>query len=296
MEDCLLEFTDYLSNEREMAKNSTLAYGRDLNDFLVFIKEKEIISPQEVTNTEIISYLFFLKNEGRSTATVNRKLASLRTFFCFLSTHKGMAHDPTNGIKTPKVERKEMEYLSLEEVEQLLSNPNDSVKGIRDKALLEMLYASGMRVSEAVGTDLSSVNLRIGFIMIDEDVGKARIVPLGRPARAALEKYIYEARPAFLCGEKSEEEALFLNYLGARLSRQGIWKIIRENAKEAGIKNKITPKMLRNSFAIHMIQNGADIKTLQELLGHEDVTATQVYLNYSKNRIKDVYDNAHPRA
>lgn len=296
MEGYLSEFKGYLTDKRSMAENSILAYGRDVKDFCIFLKEKEIAGPQETTNTEIISYLFSLKSQGKSAATVNRKLASLRIFFNYLISCKKMPHDPTEGIKSPKIERKEMEYLTLNEIEQLLGNPGDSLKGLRDKALLEVLYASGMRVSEAAGVNLSDVNLRIGFIMIDEAIGKPRVIPLGRPARAALEEYIYDGRPKILRNKDTEYEALFLNYAGVRLTRQGIWKIIKENAKEAGVRSKITPQALRNSFAIHMIQNGADIKTLQELLGHEDVTATQVYLSFSKNRIKDVYDNAHPRA
>lgn len=279
-----------------MAENSTLAYGRDVSEFFRFIEGKEVTSPYDVTNTEVISYLFMLKNQGKSAATVNRKLASLRVFYNYLIAYKGMSQNPTEGIKSPKIERKMIEFMSVDEIEKLLENPGRSHKGLRDKALLETLYASGMRVSEAAGANLSDVNMRIGFIMVNQDVGKARVIPLGRPARVALEEYIYEVRSKLFRGEERECEALFLNYAGERLTRQGIWKIIRENAKGANIQMEITPQTIRNSFAIHMIQNGADIKTLQELLGHEDMTATQVYLSFSKNRIKDVYDHAHPRA
>lgn len=296
MESNLTDFKVYLKEKRELAENSVLAYGSDVNDFQVFLIEKDITDPMEISNTDVISYLFSLRNQGRSTATVNRKLASLRIFFNYLISCKKVSNNPTDGIKSPKAERKEMEFLTVEETEKLLTNPDGSLKGKRDRALLEVLYASGMRVSEAAGVNLSDVNLRIGFIMIDEKIGKARVIPLGRPARAALEDYIYGGREMFLGDKESGCEALFLNYAGGRLTRQGIWKVIKENAKAAGIKMKITPQTLRNSFAIHMIQNGADIKTLQELLGHEDVTATQVYLSFSKNRIKDVYDSAHPRA
>ncbi|GAB1476730.1 site-specific tyrosine recombinase XerD [Bacillota bacterium] len=296
MLECLADFKCYLTEKKAMADNSTLAYGRDINEFCRFLKEKGISSPYDVTNTDIISFLFMLKNSGKSSATVNRKLASLRIFFNYLKSFKGMSQNPTEGIKSPKIERKKIEFMTVEEISRLLDNPDRSHKGLRDKALLETLYASGMRVSEAAGSNLSDVNMRIGFIMVNEDVGKARVIPLGRPARMALEEYIYEARPKLFHGKESECQALFLNYTGERLTRQGIWKIIRENAGEANIQMEITPQTIRNSFAIHMIQNGADIKTLQELLGHEDVTATQVYLSFSKNRIKDVYDSAHPRA
>ncbi len=294
MEAYLSEYREYLTQKRTMAENSLLAYGRDVHDFSVFLQEKGITDPRHVTKTEVISYLLALKNQGKSAATVNRKLASLRGFFQFMQSDNGLLQNPTEGLRSPKIERKKLEYLSVNQVEQLLGKPDESLKGKRDKALLEMLYASGMRVSEAAGLDLSGVNLRMGFIVIDGTCGKARVIPLGRPARAALEVYIYESRPMLVRG--SETQALFLNYNGERLTRQGIWKIIRESAKAAGIPMKITPQTLRNSFAVHMIQNGADLRTLQELLGHEDLTATQIYLTFSKNRIKDVYDNTHPRA
>ncbi len=296
MESCLAEFRGYLAEKKSLAKNSLLAYGRDVQDFHVFLQEKDITNVRDVTKTEIVSYLLSLKNQGKSSATINRKLASLRAFFQYLKSDKGFSQDPTEGIRSPKIERRKLEYLTVEEVEKLLTIPDDSVKGRRDKALLEVLYASGMRVSEIAGADLSNINLRIGFIMIEEDFGKARVIPLGRPARAALESYIYESRPSLLRNKEHETQALFLNYNGERLTRQGIWKIIKENAKAANIDMKITPQTLRNSFAVHMMQNGADLKTLQELLGHEDLTATQIYLSFSKNRIKDVYDNTHPRA
>lgn len=296
MESCLAEFRGYLAEKKSLAKNSLLAYGRDVQDFHVFLQEKDITNVRDVTKTEIVSYLLSLKNQGKSSATINRKLASLRAFFQYLKSDKGFSQDPTEGIRSPKIERRKLEYLTVEEVEKLLTTPDDSVKGWRDKALLEVLYASGMRVSEIAGADLSNINLRIGFIMIEEDFGKARVIPLGRPARAALESYIYESRPSLLRNKEHETQALFLNYNGERLTRQGIWKIIKENAKAANIDMKITPQTLRNSFAVHMMQNGADLKTLQELLGHEDLTATQIYLSFSKNRIKDVYDNTHPRA
>lgn len=296
MDGCILEFKEYLSEERGMALNSSLAYGRDLNDFNKFLAEKNIEGPKGVTNTEIISYLFMLKNQGKSAATVNRKLASLRTFFNFMIKCRGMENNPTDGIRPPKIAQKELEFLTVEEIDKLLASPDDSVKGRRDKALLEMLYASGIRVSEAAGMNISDINLHMGLITVDEELGKPRAIPLGRPAREALEKYINEARQALLRNKENDCQPLFLNYAGERLTRQGIWKIINENAKAANIEAKITPKTLRNSFAVHMVQNGADIKTLQLLLGHEDVVATQVYLNYSKNRIKDVYDNSHPRA
>ena len=216
-------------------------------------------------------------------------------FYKYLLEQKIISENPVSGIKSLKIEKKGIEYLTIEEIDRLLSLPDDSVKGKRDKAILEVLYATGIRVSELVEVKLSDVNIRMGFISCMGIHSKARVIPLGRPARAALEEYIYDIRKVLVRGN-TEEKALFVNYHGQQLTRQGLWKIIREYAKKANIENRITPQTLRNSFAVHMVQNGADLKSLQELLGHEDISAMQIYLSETKNRIKDVYDKTHPRA
>lgn len=296
MKRYLFHFTEYLKQEKRMSDNSLLAYGRDLSDFSRFVRDKGIGEIQAISNTEVVAYLLELKKDGKSAATVNRRLASLRSFFEFLTEKGHLSRNPAAGIKSPRIQRKEIEYLTVPEIEKILALPDHSVKGIRDRALLELLYASGMRVSEIAGADLPDLNLRIGFIISGGEHGKARIIPLGRPARAALEAYCYEARPKLVREKQEEQQALFVNYSGQRLTRQGIWKLIKEYAKQAGLAEKLTPQTLRNSFAVHMIQNGADLKSLQELLGHEDLAATQIYLGVTKNRIKDVYDKTHPRA
>ena len=232
---------------------------------------------------------------GKSAATVNRKLASIRAFFGFLMLERLIQENPTQGIKTPKIEKKELEYLTLEEIDILLESPDDSDKGRRDRAILEVLYATGIKVSELIEANIDDINFRMGFITCAADTSKARIVPLGRPARAALEDYVYEVRDAML-KDNRDEKALFVNFYGKRITRQGLWKILKECGEKTSIQSKITPKILRNSFAVHMLQNGADLKSLQELMGHEDIAATQIYLTATKNRIKDVYDNTHPRA
>ena len=180
-------------------------------------------------------------------------------------------------------------------MDRLLTLPDKSVRGIRDRAILELLYATGIRVMELAEANTEDINLRMGFITCAGEQSKARLIPIGRPARAALEEYIYEARPQLL-REDEEEKALFVNYYGQRMTRQGLWKILKEYGKQADLEHKLTPNIIRNSFAVHMIQNGADLKSLQELLGHEDISATQIYLTVTKNRIKDVYDKTHPRA
>ena len=289
------DFIEYLQKERKMSKNTLEAYMRDVQEFIAFEGSRGMTDLTETSSTEIVAFLHSLKSSGKSAATVNRKLASLRAFFNFLINSDLMQSNPTVDIKSPKIERKELEYLTLEEVDRLLNTPDNSIRGIRDKAILEVLYATGIRVSELIDADLDDINIRMGFITCDGEQSKARIVPLGRPARAALETYIYEGRKAFV-KENTEEKALFVNYYGSRLTRQGLWKVLKEYGEKAGIEKKLTPNIMRNSFAVHMLQNGADLKSLQELMGHEDISATQAYLAVTKNRIKDVYDKTHPRA
>jgi integrase/recombinase XerD len=296
MDHNISDFINYLSAEKQMAQNTLEAYKRDIIEFAAIIKERQGIALSEASNTEVVAYLLKLKNDGKSAATVNRKVASLRAFYNFMTAEKIISGNPTANIKSPKIERKNIEYLTIEEIDELLAIPDHSVKGRRDKAILELLYATGIRVSEIVEMDLEDVNLRMGFVTCTGEHGKARIIPMGRPSRAAVEEYIYEVRPKLLKEDKTSEKALFVNYSGSRLTRQGLWKLLKEYAKIAGIENKLTPQTLRNSFAVHMIQNGADLKSLQELMGHEDISATQIYLSVSKNRIKEVYDKAHPRA
>jgi len=296
MKDYFRDFLEDLKVSKNMAENTVAAYGRDILEFAKFLKEKADVKLTDASNTDIVSFLFKLKSSGKSAATVNRKTASIRAFYNYLVEQSCISENPTANIKSPKITRKEPEYLTIEEVNKLLSLPDDSIKGARDMAILELLYATGVRVSEIIEANLEDVNLRMGFFTCTGEFGKARIIPMGRPARAAVEAYIYDARPKLIDKGKAEDQALFLNYLGERITRQGLWKMLKEYAKQAGIKGKITPQTLRNSFAVHMIQNGADLKSLQELLGHEDISATQVYLSVTKNRIKDVYDRTHPRA
>ncbi|MCL1809329.1 MAG: tyrosine recombinase [Clostridiales bacterium] len=289
-------FLTYLKEQKNMAENTVEAYSRDVSEFSKYLAEKSGAGLKEASDTDLVAYLFNLKNSGKSAATINRKTASLRTFYNYLMELSHVGANPTVNIKSPKVARKEPEYLTIEDVDKLLAAPGSTAKGVRDKALLEILYATGIRASEIIAANLDDVNLRMGFITCTGEFGKARIIPMGKPARAAMEEYLFEARPKLMKPGKGETPALFVNYMGERITRQGLWKLLKEYAKQVGMESKITPQTLRNSFAVHMIQNGADLKSLQELLGHEDISATQVYLSATKNRIKDVYDRAHPRA
>ena len=295
LEMLLEQFFEYLEKERKMAKNTLEAYRRDVLEFSAFEEERDIHDLRQTPGTEVVAFLLKLKNNGKSAATVNRKLASIRAFYNYLQAKEEITSNPTQNIKSPKIERKTLEYLMLEEVDRLLALPDKSVRGLRDRAILELLYATGIRVTELIEADVEDINLRMGFITCAGEQSKARIIPIGRPARAALEDYIYDARKKLL-KDRTEETALFVNYYGQRITRQGLWKILKEYGRQAGLEHKLTPNIIRNSFAVHMIQNGADLKSLQELLGHEDISATQIYLTVTKNRIKDVYDKTHPRA
>lgn len=288
-------FFEYLKKEKKMAKNTLEAYQRDVLEFSRFEEERGISDLRQTQGTEVVAFLLKLKNEGKSAATVNRKLASIRSFFHYLQARKEISVNPALNIKSPKIQRKTLEYLTVEEIDKLLSLPDDSLRGIRDRAMLELLYATGIRVTELIEADLADINLRMGFITCAGEQSKARIIPIGKPARAALETYIYDAREKML-KDRTDEKALFVNYHGQRITRQGLWKILKEYGKRGELAHKLTPNIIRNSFAVHMIQNGADLKSLQELLGHEDISATQIYLTATKNRIKDVYDKTHPRA
>lgn len=291
----LEQFFEYLEKEKRASKNTLGAYRRDVLEFSRFEEERGISDLRQTRRTEVVAFLLKLKNDGKSAATVNRKLASVRAFYNYLQAREEIGTNPTHNIKSPKIERKELEYLTIEEVDRFLALPDKSMRGIRDKAILELLYATGIRVMELAEANVEDINLRMGFITCAGEQSKARIIPIGRPARAALEEYIFNSRDKLL-KQGQEERALFVNYYGQRITRQGLWKILKEYGKRANLQHKLTPNIIRNSFAVHMIQNGADLKSLQELLGHEDISATEIYLTATKNRIKDVYDKTHPRA
>lgn len=289
------EFIDYLRYERKKSENTIEAYKRDLKGFFDFLKNQGLNNPDDTTKTDIVAYLIDLKGQDRAPATINRKMASIRAYYSYLAENQYINTNPAQNIKTPKVEKKEPEYLTIEEVDSLLALPDDTIRGRRDRAILELLYATGIRVNELIAANVADVNLRIGFFTCPGESGKARIIPIGKPCKVALEEYIYNARDMMIKNNR-EETALFVNYYGQRMTRQGLWKRLKEYAKQVDLDKKLTPHILRNSFAVHMVQNGADLKSLQELLGHEDISATQIYLSVTKNRIKDVYDKTHPRA
>ncbi len=288
------DFYKYLENEKRCSTATLNAYTADVDEFCAYLAaqgKKE----ERAVKADVSGYLESLKAEGRSMSTVNRKLASLRCYYGFLVSSRKIGSDPTAGIKSPKIHRESVDYLSVEETVQLLETPDtETDKGLRDKAMLEMMYATGMRASELSAANVEDLNLNIGFISVIND-DSVRLIPIGRPAREALKKYIDGPRKRFI-GEKEDCGAIFVNFLGERISRQGIWKILKFYGEKAGLADRISPKILRNSFAAHMIQNGADLKSLQDILGHEDIAATKFFLSLTKNRIMDVYGKAFPRA
>jgi len=287
------DFERYMQDEKGSSKSTLSAYISDIREFTDFLQARGK-EPEKAVKADAAAFVLSLNEQGKSSATINRKLASLRGFYNYLLRIGAVKEMPFAGIKSTKVVRKDLEYLSVEEVEKLLDINDSSAAGLRDKAMLELMYATGIRASEACACNVSDIDLRIGFISVRSS-GKTRMIPIGRPARAALKTYLQSAR-AELLKNKKDDGALFLSYIGERLTRQGIWKILKFRGDAAGFTDKLNPQILRNSFAAHMIQNGADLKSLQEILGHEDITATRIYLSLTKNRIMDVYDKAFPRA
>jgi integrase/recombinase XerD len=293
--DILLDkFLNDLSIDKGLSSNTLESYGRDIKQFMSYLSDMEV-SILDVNKTTIISYLLFLQKSGRAASSISRSLAALRSFFQFLSGNKYVDKDPTLNLESPKIEKKLPQVLSIGEVELLLKQPDPSnSKGSRDKCMLELLYATGIRVSELVMLDVDDINLSMGFIRCSGKGMKDRIIPVGSIAINALTDYIYKYRKTLL--RDKNETALFVNYHGSRLTRQGFWKIIKFYTKMAKIDRDITPHTLRHCFAVHLIENGADLKSVQEMLGHSDISTTQIYTQITRNKIKEVYKKTHPRA
>ena len=286
------EFRNYLTTEKGSSANTVSSYLRDVNQFLEYLTERSL-ELSEVTQAEVQSYAQWLTGRGKSAATVTRALASLKCLFHWLIDRGECSFNPVTGVKTARVERKLPKILSGKEVELLLEQPQcvDS-KGYRDHAMLELLYATGIRVSELIGLNVDNVFLSAGFIRC-ESKERSRIIPMYSTALKALADYLRDVRPQLAV---EGEEALFVNMNGTRMSRQGFWKIIKYYGEKAGIQTEITPHTLRHSFAAHLLENGADIHAIQEMLGHADISSTQVYARLVNQHLKDVYTKAHPRA
>lgn len=296
MQDHLKDFIHFLVVEKGLASNTVISYERDLKSYLLYLnKVEEMSSLDAVTRSTIIQFLKFLTEKGKSAKTIARHIASIRSFHQFLLREKVTNQDPTVHIDRPKQEQKLPQVMSLEEVQALLDSPDTSKAfGMRDKAMLELLYATGMRVSELISLNLSDVHLTMGFVRCIGKGNKERIIPLGSMAQSAITTYIEESRSQLL--KKKTTDALFVNLYGNRLTRQGFWKILKKLTKEASIEKELTPHTLRHSFATHLLENGADLRAVQEMLGHADISTTQIYTHVTKTRMKDVYSMFHPRA
>ena len=297
MENQIKDFIHYLVVEKGLAQNTIVSYERDLKKYYQYLfKVEQISSFNKVNRVHIVHFLGYLKEQGKSSKTNARHIASIRSFHQFLLREKVTESDPSIHIETPQLERTLPKVLTPQEVEVLLDTPKlNSPFGVRDKAMLELLYATGIRVSELIGLNLEAVHLTMGFIRCIGKGNKERIVPLGRHATEAITKYLEEGRGQ-LVNKKTRTDVLFLNHHGNRLSRQGFWKIIKKLAKEANIAKDLTPHTLRHSFATHLLENGADLRAVQEMLGHADISTTQIYTHVTKARLKDVYNMYHPRA
>lgn len=283
----------FLTEERKASPNTLSSYLRDVRQYLGWLEE-EGLSPVQAAHADVEAYTRSLTARGKSAATVTRCQASLKSFYTWLMEIGQVGENPARGLSQTKVERKLPHILTSREVELFLEQPDPSdAKGCRDKAMLELLYATGIRVSELVGLDLEHLNLSAGFIRC-AGRGKERIIPLYQTAIRALQQYVDRVRPQMV--EHPGEKALFVNMSGERMSRQGFWKIIKHYQEKAGIQKDITPHTLRHSFAAHLLENGADLHSIQEMLGHADISSTQIYTQLVSQKLKDVYNKAHPRA
>lgn len=295
MKNDLQSFIRFLSEERGLAQNTLDSYERDLSQYIDFLEQSGVHSLRDSGKVSISAYLLKLKQMGRATATLSRNMVSIRAFYQYMVKERMLETDPSMHMETPKLEKRVPKVLSVSEMERLLESPLTSTpNGMRDKAMLEVLYATGIRVSELISLDVHSVNLTVGFIRC-VGKGKERVVPLGSIASRYVKEYIETMRPKLLKKSKAEE-ALFINHLGTRITRQGFWKIIKRYAMESDIRKEITPHTLRHSFAAHLLENGADLRSVQEMLGHADISTTQIYTQVGRGKMKDVYNRTHPRA
>ncbi len=294
MEKQLKQFFKFLEEDKKVSENTLQSYRRDLEQFKTYITSigKKYNKIEEEDIKKYLNYL--LEEQNKKPATISRMIASIRSFYQYEVKNKKVAVDPTEKVQSPKIEKKAPSVLTSEEVELLLEQPSTSdLKGIRDKAMLEFAYATGMRVTEIISLNVEDVNLEQENVEC-KNGNKKRIIPLGKMALNAVKEYLNDAREILVKSDK--EKALFVNLNGKRLTRQGFWKIIKFYQEQAHIEKDITPHTLRHSFATHLLQNGAELKAIQAMLGHSDISSTQVYMHFQNNGLNDIYKKAHPRA
>lgn len=295
MNALLCDFVNYLEKDRKLSANTLSSYTRDIRQYFDYVADNSL-DVVKVSKTQIITYMLYMQKSGRAAASVSRSMASVRAFYNYLVSNNYVDTNPAYRLQAPKREKKLPCILTTDEVESLLAQPDSldkpTAKSIRDKAMLELIYATGIKVSELISLALDDVDTTLGYIKcIGNDT--ARIIPIGHVAVSALSAYLGDVRQSMA---NEGENALFVNCNGGRLTRQGFWKLIKDYAHRAGIDKDITPHTLRHSFAAHLIENGADLVSVQEMMGHKDISSTQVYTKLVKSRIRDVYNKAHPRA
>ena len=293
MEEQLNLFFGFLENEKKVSLNTLQSYKRDLKQFENYLGTIEG-KYNELTNDGIKDYIKYMQEQGKKTSTISRGLAAIRSFYQYETKNKQVEKDPTEGIQSPKIEKRVPSVLTSSEVALLLEQPkNIDLKGTRDKAMLEFAYATGMRVTEIISLNVEDINLETGYATC-RNGKKERTVPIGEMSLKALKDYMLNARHTMI--KDDNEQALFVNVNGQRLTRQGFWKIIKYYKEQAHIDKDITPHVLRHSFATHLLQNGADLKSIQTMLGHSDILSTQIYMQFQDESLKNVYKKAHPRA
>lgn len=287
-------FFDYLKVEKGLARNSILAYTDDLKKYLDYLSDKGIVSPLKITRKDISDFLFFLRGKI-APVSIARILSTIKSFHRFLVREKITTADASDLVESPKLEKKIPSFLTFDEVERLLKAPNlKKSQGLRDRAMIELMYATGLRVSEVSGLRISDLNMEVGFLKCKGKGSKERIVPLGKVAQHFIERYVQEIRPKLLKDKNLPN--LFLAQGGRSFSRQSIWKAIKKNVKLASIKKKVTPHTMRHSFATHLLERGADLRSVQEMLGHSSITTTQIYTHINSTRLKEIHSKFHPRA
>lgn len=296
MEENITSFLYYLEHIKGASSNTVQSYERDLKYLEIYLNQKGNMHIEQLQEEDIASYLKYLEDNHKSAATISRTLAAIRAFYQYLLKENKLTENPAKKIALPKIEKKAPRILSQEQIVCLLNQPNrKDTKGIRDRAMLELLYATGIRVSELIALKVTDINLQQGYIMC-RDSQKERTIPIGKSAIAALQLYLGEVRHILL--RDSSDRTLFVNCNGYPMTRQGFWKILKTYAHMAHISEEITPHMLRHSFAAHLVQNGANLKSVQQMLGHSDISTTQVYMHLNKEtqELIDVYHKSHPRA
>ncbi len=294
MEDNIRAFVGYLGEAKGASYNTRISYERDLKKLKEYLECQGVKNLQEVSETSLNSYILYLEREGKAPSTVSRYIASFKGFFEYCSKKGVITEDPAERLKAPRVEKKFPQILTIQEMDQLMESPDiQSEKGIRDKAMLELLYATGIRVSELLSLKLSDINLSMEYVVCHEKA-KDRIIPFGNKARNALEDYLEKTREAMI-GE-NESSYLFVNCSGKPMSRQGFWKLVKYYAEKVGIEKEITPHTFRHSFAAHLLENGADVQSVQKMMGHADASTTQMYVEMQAGNVRDVYKKFHPRS